>query len=128
MGELLQHKLPSLLLLQLVHPGGDEGHEAAAPHAGAAGDNGGGEGRAGVVNELARGVEALAAMAEETWSIGFRVEVEEECAKDHSKTAVEDIKAVLELNCRGREGGGGRGKQRGRGKWEGGRERVTIPF
>lgn len=58
-----------------------------------------------MVNELPRGVEALAAMAQETRSIGLCVEVEEECAKDHSKTSVEHIEAVLELNCREKEKG-----------------------
>lgn len=81
--------------MQLVHPRGHEGDQAASPHAGPTGDNGGGEGGAGVVDELARRVETLASVTEETGSIGFRVEVEEESTKHYCKTAMEDIKTVL---------------------------------
>lgn len=93
--EFLQHILPALFLLQLVHPWGHEGDKTASPHAGSTGDNGGGECRAGVVDELARRVEALAPVTEETGSVGFRVEVEEESTKHNSKTPMEDIKTVL---------------------------------
>lgn len=48
-----------------------------------------------MMDELARGIETLAAMTEETWSIGFRVEVEEERAKHNRKTAMEDVKTIL---------------------------------
>ena len=111
--ELLEDVLPALLLLEFVHSGGDEGDKAATPHARATGDNGGGEGGAGVVDELAGWVEALAAMTEEAGGVGLGVQVEKEGPKHHGQTAVEDIEAVLELNCgrgereRGREIGQG---------------------
>ena len=98
MRELLQHILPALLLLQFVHSRGHEGNEAATPHARPARHDGGREGRAGVVDELARGVETLAAMTEEAWCVGLGVEVEEEGPKHNSQTAVEDVETVLQLN------------------------------
>ena len=52
-----------------------------------------------MVDELAWWVEALAAMTEETRSVGFGVEVEKEGPEHHGKTAVEHIKTVLQLNC-----------------------------
>lgn len=52
------------------------------------------------MDELARRVEALAAMAEEAGGVGLGVEVEEECPVDHCKTSVEDVEAVLELSWR----------------------------
>ena len=48
-----------------------------------------------MVDELARRVQALAAMTEEARGIGLRVEIEEESPKHNSKTAMEDIEAVL---------------------------------
>ena len=48
-----------------------------------------------MVDELAWRVETLAAMTEETRGVGLGVEIEEKSAKDHSKTAMEDIKTVL---------------------------------
>ena len=52
-----------------------------------------------MVDELARGVQALAAMAQQTGSVGLCVEVQEEGAIHHSEAAMEHIKAVLELSC-----------------------------
>lgn len=51
-----------------------------------------------MVDELAWGVEALAAVAEKTGGVGFGVEVEEEGAVHHGQTAVEDVKAVLQFH------------------------------
>ena len=93
--EFLEHVLPALLLLQFVHSGGDKRHQTTSPHSGATGDDGGREGGAGVVDELTRRIETLAAMTEETGSVGLGVQVEEECTKHHGKTSVEDIETVL---------------------------------
>ena len=97
--KLLQHVLPPLLLLKFVDSRGHERNKTAPPHAGPAWHDGGGEGGAGVVNELARGIEALAAMTEEAWCVGLGVEIEEEGPKHDSQTAVEHVKTVLQLNC-----------------------------
>ena len=51
-----------------------------------------------MVDELARRVEALAAMTEEARSVGLGVKIEEEGPEHHSQAAVKDIKAVLQLN------------------------------
>lgn len=48
-----------------------------------------------MMDELSRRIETFAPMAQETWSIGFGVEVEEEGPEHNCKTAMEDIKAVL---------------------------------
>ena len=101
--KLLQNVLPALLLLELVDARGDQGYKAAPPHARATGDNGCGEGGAGVVDELARGVEGLAAVAEEAGGVGLGVEIEEEGTKDHRQTAMKDIETVLQFNCRTQE-------------------------
>ena len=50
-----------------------------------------------MVDELARRVETLAAVAEETWGVGLGVEVEEESAVYHCQAAMEDIEAILEF-------------------------------
>ena len=52
-----------------------------------------------MVNELARGIETLAAMTEKAGSIGLRVKVEKECSVDNSQASMENIETVLELNC-----------------------------
>lgn len=95
MGELLDHKLPAVLLLALVHAGGLERYETTTPHPRPAGEDVGWEGGAGVVYVLARGVQALAAVAQEAGGVGFGVEVEKECPVRHSKTSVEYVKRVL---------------------------------
>ena len=64
MRKLFEDILPSLLLLNLVDAGRHKGYEAASPHAGATGDNVGGKCRTDVVNELSRGIEALATVTE----------------------------------------------------------------
>ena len=84
MGELLKDILPSLLLLSLVNASRYKRYETASPHAGTTGDNIGGKCGTDVVNELSRGIEALAAMTEKTGGIGFAVEVEKECPVDNS--------------------------------------------
>lgn len=52
-----------------------------------------------MVDELAWGVQTLAAMAEETRGVGFGVEVQEEGPIHNSKTAMEYVKTVLEFSC-----------------------------
>lgn len=52
------------------------------------------------MDELPRRIETLASMAQETRSISFGVEVEEEGPKHNRKTTMEDIKTVLQLNYR----------------------------
>lgn len=98
--EFLQHVLPSLFLLELVHSRGDEGDKTASPHARPTGEDVGREGGTGVVNKLPRRVETFAAMAEKAGSICLGVEIEEEGAIHNGKTAMEDIKTVLELSCK----------------------------
>lgn len=53
-----------------------------------------------MVDKLSWGVQALAAVTEETGGVGFQVKVQEKCPIDHCKAAVEDVKAVLKLRCR----------------------------
>ena len=93
--ELLQHVLPALLLLEFVHPGGDQGHETAPPHAGPARYDRGREGRARVVDELAGWVEAFAPVTQQAGGVCFGVEVQEESPEHDSKAAVKHVKAVL---------------------------------
>ena len=102
MRELLKNILPSLLLLSLVDACRDEGYETTPPHARATGDNVGGKSRTGMMNKLSRGVEALAAVTEEAGGIGLSVEIKKESSIDHSQTAMENIKTVLQLNCKER--------------------------
>lgn len=73
--ELLQHVLPALLLLHPVQTWGDQGDEATPPHTRAAWKNVGGKGQTGVVNELPRGVEALATVTEKAGGVGLCIEV-----------------------------------------------------
>ena len=47
------------------------------------------------MNVLSRGIEALAAMAQNTRGVRFSVEVEEEGPISNSKTSMEYIKRVL---------------------------------
>ena len=51
------------------------------------------------MDELARGVEALAAVADEAGGIGLGVEVQEERAIHDSQAAMEYVKTVLQFNC-----------------------------
>lgn len=53
-----------------------------------------------MVNKLSRRVETFAAMAEKAGSICLGVEIEEEGAIHNGKTAMEDIKTILELSCK----------------------------
>lgn len=50
-----------------------------------------------MVNELSRGVQALAAMAEHTGSVGLGVEVEKESRIGNRQATVKDVERVLEL-------------------------------
>ena len=52
-----------------------------------------------MVNELSRGIQALAAMTEEARSVGLAIEIEKEGAIDHCQTTVKNIETVLQLNC-----------------------------
>ena len=99
MRELLQDILPTLLLLQLVHPLGDEGNQATPPHAGPAGKDVRREGGARMMDELSGRVQTLAAMAQEARGVGLGVEVEEKRPVHHCQASVEDVEAVLQLVC-----------------------------
>ena len=52
-----------------------------------------------MVDELSRGIKALASMAEEARCVGFQVEIHKEGAIYHRQTTVKDVKAVLQFNC-----------------------------
>ena len=95
MRKLLQDVFPALFLLQFVHSGRDQGDEATPPHARPARYDCGREGRAVVVNKLARGVERFAAVAQQARGVGLRVEIKKEGPEDDSQTAVEHVKTVL---------------------------------
>ena len=97
MGKFFKHKLPSLLLLVLVHSRGLKGNQAPPPHPGPAGEDIGREGGAGVVYVLSWGVETLAAVTQEAGGVGLGVQVEEECAIGDCQTPVEYIKRVLQI-------------------------------
>ena len=52
-----------------------------------------------MVDELAGGVQALAAVTQQTRGVGLRVEVEEKRAINHPQTAMKDVETALKLHC-----------------------------
>lgn len=68
-----------------------------------------------MVDELARRVQALAAVTQQAGGVGLAVQVEEEGAVHHRQAAVEHVKAVLQLGWRGGRREGRREQRRERG-------------